>query len=697
MKKNIWFLLLAFTMLPVSAWTDESDPIFENDSIKKNYKGDEVVIVAFKSNDNLEVQPISASQLSRQMISSYNIQGMKEISGVIPNFFMPDYGSKMTSPVYIRGIGTRTNAPAVGLYVDGVPYFDRSSFDFDVDGIERIEILRGPQGSIYGRNTMGGVINVYTKSPFSPRRTTLGASLASYDSYKFRASHANNINETFGYSFAGNYTHNGGYFKNITRNQKADEMDMVSGRMRLGWQINQKLKAYLSSVYEYADQDGYPYGAYNEDNNTINDIDYNARSFYRRNMSNNGLTIEYQAPHFLLSSQSSFQYFDGVQGIDQDFTSKELYYVKFNHRQRMYSQEFNLKSTSKSWYNWVVGAFGFYQDYSQTNDISYFAQNMRKITDVVNPTKGAAVYHQSTFNNLLNENLSLTVGLRYDWEQTKANSNSRAIVNDVTKNDPEVIGKNTYRQFTPKVALQYNFSDLDMFYVSATRGYKAGGVNGTAEVDKGDNLTFDPEYNWNYEVGTKFGLFNQLIRTEISVFYIDWTDQQTTHTKASKQGFIIKNAGKSVSKGVEVTSHIAPAKNLNFHVSYGYTNAKFKEYEYNGGNYSGNYFPLVPSNTLSLAGDYTLPVKLSWLDNVKFNLQYTGVGSIYWNEKNTSKQPFYNILNGKISFNQKNVSVDVWVKNMTDEKYITYYFESSGKYAQRGRPFTIGVDLNVKF
>ncbi|MCS2891864.1 Plug domain-containing protein [Parabacteroides faecis] len=125
----------------------------------------EVVVQSFKQNRDLRLEPLSASSVTGTAIQNKNITSIKEFSSFIPNLFMPDYGSKLTSPVYIRGVGSKINAPSVGLYVDGIPYFEKSAFDFDFAEIDRVEVLRGPQGTLYGRNTMGGIINVYTKSP----------------------------------------------------------------------------------------------------------------------------------------------------------------------------------------------------------------------------------------------------------------------------------------------------------------------------------------------------------------------------------------------------------------------------------------------------------------------------------------------------------------------------------------------------
>ncbi|MFV0468187.1 MAG: TonB-dependent receptor [Dysgonomonas sp.] len=692
-------LYAVFTLCCIVKAEAGSDlPLSDKDTIVMSYTADEVVIQAFKQNKDLALLPISATLLSDKTIKDRNITNIKEITSFVPNLFMPDYGSKMISPAYIRGIGSRINAPSIGLYVDGVPYFDRSTFDFSLNDIDRIEVLRGPQGTIYGRNTMGGIINVYTKSPFKYKETNLGLSVANYNNYLIEASHYGNVKNTFGYSFSGNYQHSGGYFNNSFTGKKADPSDAVSSRVRLSWRVQPQLYIHFSSAYEYSDQDGYPYGIYNADDNSVNDVNYNARSFYRRNMSTSGLNIEYFTPSFRFGSQTSFQYFDGKQGLDQDFTPKDQYYVNFFQRQQMYSQEFNIKSTTNSKYKWQFGAFGFHQNYKTNNDIEYLASDSLNHQNISTPSTGFALYHQSTIDNLLTNGLSLIMGVRYDWEEIKMHT----ILNNEKIGKPQtealnVEDKAIYSQFTPKVSLQYTFTNDEIVYASATKGYKAGGFNTTMETEEA--RSFDPEHSWCYEVGTKASCLNKLIYTDISLFYINWHDQQISQTKPNGgKGYILRNAGKSESKGAEITMHINPLENLSVQLGYGYTHAKFKEYEKTATiSYTGNYLPMVPSNTFSAGADYSIRLKNSFFDKININGQYSGLGKLYWTEENNAIQPFYGTLNGKLSFIKDKILVELWAKNITNTKYVTYYFTSGSAFAQRGKPCTFGLNFNYKF
>ncbi|MEG0949406.1 MAG: TonB-dependent receptor, partial [Bacteroidales bacterium] len=226
---------VGFTMHAESVITPETETPADS-SVLKNMLLEEVVIV---SNPKAKLRtfemPASVSVFNAQRIERENMLSIKDFSAVAPNFFIPDYGSKLTTAIYIRGIGTRTNNSVVGMYVDNVPYMDKSIFDFDFLDIERLEILRGPQSTLYGRNTMAGLINIYTKSPFDHQYTKASVSYGNYNSFRAYLSRYGKINDKLAYSMSGQYQSNDGYFKNIYTGKKADDSKSADGRFQLYW------------------------------------------------------------------------------------------------------------------------------------------------------------------------------------------------------------------------------------------------------------------------------------------------------------------------------------------------------------------------------------------------------------------------------------------------------------------------------
>lgn len=193
----------------------------EKDTIKVGDDLGEVSVIGFKQ-ERAALSPVSQSSVGNLYIQNNQLDGLRELSGRMANFYMPDYGSRQYSPIYIRGIGSKTSTPSVGVYVDGMPYFDRSVLDMDLFGISKVEILRGPQGTLFGRNSTAGLINIYTHSPLDYQNTMAKISYGSYNDIQAMAATYQKLSNSFGFSVAGNYHHNDGYFMNTYLNKKAD-------------------------------------------------------------------------------------------------------------------------------------------------------------------------------------------------------------------------------------------------------------------------------------------------------------------------------------------------------------------------------------------------------------------------------------------------------------------------------------------
>ena len=299
----------------------------------------EIVIKASRDNVTFRNLPASVSVLNETIISDNEIKSLKDASASIPNFFMPDYGSKLTSPVYIRGIGSRINSPSVGLYVDHVPYFEKASFNFDFFDIKRIEVLRGPQGTLFGRNTMGGIVNIITTSPIDYKGSNISLSAGTYGAYSLTGSHYGRANPKLAYSLAMNYLHNDGFFTNVYSDTKVDKLNSWGLRNRIIYELTPRLTFENIAGAEISRQGGYPYAIYNDSLDRPGDINYNQYSLYNRNMFSDALLVNFSGTGFDIAATTSYQFLDDMQGIDQDFTPDSLYYIVQEQKQHMISQE----------------------------------------------------------------------------------------------------------------------------------------------------------------------------------------------------------------------------------------------------------------------------------------------------------------------------------------------------------------------
>ena len=468
MKKHI---LLAMAILASSHAMAEKTYTIPEDTTKVIDIEEVVVIASPKETSKLRQLPASVSLISQKDMQANRITSLKSASSIVPNFFMPDYGSRLTSAMYIRGIGSRINTPAVGMYVDNIPYLDKSAFDFNFYDIERIDILRGPQGTLYGRNTMGGLVKVHTRSPFSYQGTDVKLSYGSGNSHRSAAlTHYHRVSQQFAFSAGGYYEGADGFFTNEHLNKKVDEMQAGGGRIRAIWLPAENWKIDFNVNYDYTDEGGYPYFSSNPytTGETVYPawnygIAYNRESSYRRSLLNTGLNIEHQADNFIFNAVTGFQYLNDRMFMDQDFSPSDTYTIEQKQRINSITEEITFKSKPGKAWQWTTGVFGFYQNMNVTSPVTFrkdgigmlnqmlgsvmpskievpmggvMAMNILpslNITSAEMPIDGqfktpqynVALYHQSQFRDLLGmEGLSFTIGLRMDYEHMKMNYNS---------------------------------------------------------------------------------------------------------------------------------------------------------------------------------------------------------------------------------------------------------------------------------
>ena len=684
-------ILLLTSFLGTAVPNDADSTVFKTVGLS------EVTVVEFKkSKENLATNSVSV--VDSGFINRHELQSITELTAVVPNFYMPEYGSKQNTPVYIRGVGAKTKGSAVGFYVDGIPHFENSSFDVDMSNIASVTVFRGPQGTLYGRNAIGGIINVTTVSPLTYQGTQFKLGYGSHNDALFQFSHYNKLGSKMGYSVAGGYHYNDGFHRNMFTNKYADQLKDAYGRVALVWLLDNKWFLRVNSMLDYSNQGGYPYGKYNRLTGETEPVNYNRYSSYRRLLSTSGLNISYAGESISFSSQTAFQYIRDRQGIDQDFTANDTYFVKNRLKQTMLSQEFILKSNNSSRYQWLWGAFAMTQHINNTVETQYITKDNAFPTHYRIPVNALAIYHQSTIK--LFSGFSFIAGLRWDYENStlKYLRETYQLSTDGARTEVKNVNSSLhFNQITPKFALQYQDErNNNSYYFSVTRGYKAGGFNQTFQ--KEEETSFGPEYNWNYELGGKMHLLKDKLYAEAALYYIDWRQQQVNQTVPGV-GNVIHNAGHSSSKGFELALNSSPLKNLSIAISYGYTYAKFIEYQKSATlSYSGNMLPMVPRNTLSCSASYALyPSSTSFIDKIVLTAGLTGLGKIYWAEDNEVAQNFYALLNAKISITSGIFTWECWGKNITDMHYNTYCFKSSADYAQIGKPAYFGTSLLVKF
>ena len=490
---------------------------------------EEVVVISTpKETGRLKQLPAAVSLLGQQDMQRNNIKSLKNVSTVVPNLFIPDYGSRLTSAIYIRGIGSRINTPAVALYVDNVPYFDKSAFDFSFYDIERIDVLRGPQGTLYGRNSMGGLIRVHTRSPFSYQGTDLKLGMATGDAHRNASiTHYHRVSDRFAFSGGGYYDGSSGFYRNSTTGHRQDKMESGGVRVRAIALPTDQWKMDLTLGYDYSHEGGYPYfyegqiAGPETHAELLGKISNNEQNSYTRSMFNAGLNAEYNADRFTLNAVTGLQHISDRMFLDQDFIADPIYTLEQRQKLTILSEEITLKSKGRRTYQWInglaaskqwlrtTGPVAFKQggvDMLQTNinrvlpDLSAKGMSMEvglNDDEIVmggrfqTPVTNLAAFHQSIVN--ITSRLAATIGVRLDFEHNSLAYNAPGRIDyDFTMSSkmmplslkglvakPLYQGKlsHDYLEVLPKGSVSYQLNNDVLIYASAAKGHRSGGYN----------------------------------------------------------------------------------------------------------------------------------------------------------------------------------------------------------------------------
>lgn len=529
MKKMMMTAFAVCTMLPVMAVTETETVVADTSRV---YDLDEVVVVSqSKEYMKLRHQPMSSTVLTDNEIGSLGLRDLREISDYVPSFVMPNYGARFTSSIYVRGIGSRVNSPSMGIYVDDIPLMNKSAFNSHTWQLERVDVLRGPQGTLYGVNTEGGLVRQYTKSPLRHQGTDASLGFGTHFYRNIEVAHYNKVNDQLAFSVAAFYDGTNGFWKNTLTDERADDMNEAGGRFRLIYQPTQRLSFDWISDYQYVRQKAYPYGILApESGDVLTDPNQNHQSKYKRNMFNSGLAVKYQGCGFDFHSNTSYQLLKDNLFMDNDYSDVDFVTVDQSQLSNALTQEFTIKSNNQSRWHWTSGVFGSYTWLKTTAPNTFgsaFSQMMgQQIGGMIyqqmlksmaarmgeeaaaaaiqraggvnigmslfvpcvfrTPQFNLGIFHQSDID--LTDHLTATLGLRYDYTHAKIDYDTRgnSVMDfDIMGQAAKIVAtsifahteKANFNQLLPKFGLTYKFNDGSNIYATVTKGYRAGGFN----------------------------------------------------------------------------------------------------------------------------------------------------------------------------------------------------------------------------
>lgn len=738
-------LLLSVCALTVAIGLYASEAV--PDTAAPSHRLKPLEVLGIKQTPGGGIASEAVTRISGAEARRLGITAAKGISLVTPNFFMPDYGSRMTSSIYVRGLGARIDQPVVGLSVDNIPYLNKDNYDFDLADIESIEVLRGAQSVLNGRNTMGGQINIRTLSPMTTKGLRASVEYGSANTAAANAAYYGKISPTVGMSLAAQYRHTDGFFRNSYTGQRLDKESSGSARWKTAWRPSERLSLTNTAVVSVNRQGGYTYASYDS-----GVIAYNDTCSYRRTAFADGLTVAWAGKRVVVTSVTSLQYLDDRMCLDQDFTTADYFTLTQARREWSFTEDLFTRG-SRGAYSWLGGVFAFYRDTDMNAPVVFkdtgIAELIEKNRNESNPhypirwhsrqftlgsnftlsSGGFAVYHESAYAL---GNWRFEAGVRLDIEKNKLDYRSTAQTGfDVMQRHPDGSETlflphpvdiddrggldKTFVEVLPKVTVSYSWEPLTP-YITFSKGYKAGGFNtqmfsdvlqqrimaemGISQKYKLDEIvSYEPERSFNYEIGFHSKPAADIdLRIDAAAFYIDCRNQQmTVFPPGTITGRLMTNAGRTRSMGVELSVAYRPTHDIAFDLAYGHTNATFRQYNDGKADYRGKRVPYAPSNTLF--GEFTYRATPLQFLGVTPSVTATArcAGPIYWDEANTVKQPFYCLPGLSLTFSAEKWSLKLWSQNLSDTHYDVFYFKSIGNaFVQHGLPRRFGATLRVR-
>ena len=401
-------LALASSVAPISLWAGTSNVLsLDNNKVdhadfkvftdsSKVFDIDEVVVVSQpKENFRLRQQSLSSTSVGGFQIQKLGTRDLRELSCYIPNFVMPNYGSRLSSAMYVRGIGSRVNSPAVGIYLDGIPVLSKSAFNLHHYQTSRIDVLRGPQATLYGQNTEGGLVRIYSRNPFEYEGTDLKLGYGSRNYRNVELAHYHRINDHLAFSVAAFNDAQKGFFRNANTGNRADKYDEAGGKIVLKAKLNRGWNVDLLANYQYVDQNGFPYGKLDLETGKASLPSTTFDGTYLRHSFISGVTVNHTGADYSFASTTSYQYLKDKMNMDQDYLPTDYMSILQEQLQNSLTQEFTLKSNRAvgGFWNWTAGGFFSYQ-WLKTNGPVFFNEGMTQLI-------GNAIQNQM-YNAMLN-------------------------------------------------------------------------------------------------------------------------------------------------------------------------------------------------------------------------------------------------------------------------------------------------------
>ncbi len=676
------------------------------DDVQNAFTLDTIVVTAGKRLESMQELDASVSLLTDEEIETKRIESVDDLKGYMPNFNVQSAAGSTNSFLSIRGVVGQTvpmSTPGICIYLDDVSLVDplsnllSSAYFFD---LERIELLRGPQGSLYGRNAEAGVLLIRTKEPEYNFSAKLLGEYGNYDRLMGQAIlNAPLIEETLALRVATSYLNRDGYHDNVTLGNTAADADEFSIRAKLLWDIaadTSALFAIENNKVRDGAQDIFPLDIAGPGWDSSK-IATNVDGHENRDMDSYSLRFKHGFGFAELVSITAYR--DGLENTlgDPDYWSYNTGYADFTLEQKQFTQEIRLISDDEKAMplQWIIGAFYLHNNMDFNSFYHMGPQGVPMEMDIYGLGEGssqsAAIF--SDVEYLFSSGFRLGAGLRGQYNKDEIESQRYYEVFGMQLAYQEDDLSSDYTDMMGKVKLAYDFADDLTIYGLVSQGSRPGGITSLIQTETMQD--YDPEQAINYEMGLKYNLPNNRGFFDLSLFYLSIDDLQINSTGIGGLQYI-SNAGKARNIGSEASLRLNLLPGLRADLNLGYVDAELEDYRDGAGDYSGNTVPKVPD----LIGMAALQYRVQVLPGKSLvaRAAYHHVGKAYWDLANQQAQDSYGLVNATLGLEADRWQFYLWGKNLLDEEYIrSGLMWGDMVVGGYGEPLTCGITLQLEF
>jgi iron complex outermembrane recepter protein len=677
-----------------------------------------VEVTAQKEPEDPQALPLSLTVMLREWLTDDDARTVSDAGWFSPNTFFSEFSARKLSNARFRGVGASPANPGITSYIDGVPQLNANSSSIEFLDVEQVEFVRGPQSALFGRNALGGVINIMSRKPSLKKwNGSVTAPFGNFSSGDVRGSAsgpvvAGKLAASFGFGF----TRRDGFTVNDITGKDIDSRSASFGKAQLLWKPNARWEARALFSGERARDGDYALsdlgGLRTNPFHAFRTID----GFTNRNIRSQTVQVDYAGSKIEFSNTAGFLHWDTQDLTDLDYTSLALATRNNDEKDFQFTEEARVSSAKGApivlspnvTMKWQAGAFLFTQKYEQDAVNNYsalllsqlFSQPIAFSASQHSPQstlddRGVGFYGQTTWT--FKKKLDLVVGARADREHKTADLQTffTPPIAPVVRLTPE----KDFTDVSPQFAVAYRVQPKTTVYGTASRGFKAGGFNSASPTGA---EAYDQEHSWNYEGGVKTSAFNDRLWASLAAFHIDWTDMQVNVPNVLVPGqFFIANAAGATSSGVEFELHARADRNLDLFGGAGFSRARFSDDSTsNGVDVSGNKLANAPRYTADFGVQYARPLRSGL--SLTARAEAICYGDYEYDDANTTGQGAYTLTNLRAGVRGQHAFGEVWVRNAFDTRYIPIAFPypglaPSGFVGETGAPRTFGVRIGVSF